>query len=43
MRFWQSLRYIEREREAALLFGLTTRCSGRTRAADAERYAHFFR
>ena len=33
MRFWLRLRYIEREREgeAALLLGLTTRCSGRTR------------
>src|SRR6266850_8305296 len=33
MRFWQRLRYIEREREgeAALLLGLTTRRSGRTR------------
>jgi len=31
MRFWQSLRYIEREREgeAELLLGLTTRCNGR--------------
>jgi len=35
MRFWQRLRYIEREREgeAALLLGLTTRCSGRTRVS----------
>jgi len=35
MRFWQSLRYIESEREgeAALLLGLTTRCSGRTRVS----------
>ena len=33
MRFWQSLRYIEREREAALLLGLTTRSSGRTRVS----------
>ena len=32
MRFWQRLRYIEREREgeAVLLLGLTTRYSGRT-------------
>jgi hypothetical protein len=29
MRFWQRLRYIEREGEAALLLGLTTRCSER--------------
>jgi len=35
MRFWQRLRYIEPEREgeAALLLGLTTRCSGRTRVS----------
>jgi len=35
MRFWQRLRYIERERagEAALLLRLTTRCSGRTRVS----------
>jgi hypothetical protein len=35
MRFWQSLRYIEPEREgeAALLLGLTKRCSGRTRVS----------
>ena len=33
MRFWQRLRYIEREGEAALLLGLTTRCSGRTRVS----------
>jgi len=35
MRFWLRVRYIEREREgeAALLLGLTTRCSG-NRASD---------
>ena len=35
MRFWQSLRYIEREREgeAALLLRPTTRCGGRTRVS----------
>ena len=35
MRFWQRLRYIEREREgeAALLLGPTTRCRGRTRVS----------
>jgi len=35
MRFWQSLRYIEREREgeAALLLGQTPRGSGRNRVS----------